>query len=76
MKTKAFKVGAKIKWNWMGREVAGKVRATYFKPVKKKFRGHLFKRNGSPERPAYLVESTSGSKVLKSHTELKSLKNL
>jgi hypothetical protein len=73
VKTKAFKVGAKIKWNWMGREVTGKVREIYFKTVKKTFRGHLFRRNGSSAMPAYLVESSSGNKVLKLHSEIKLL---
>jgi hypothetical protein len=73
MKTKAvkaFSVGAKVQWNWMGRPVKGKVLKIYLEPISKVLRGHTFIRNGSPERPAYLVKSEAGSDVLKSHTEL------
>ena len=74
MKTKAsktFRIGAKVQWIWMGRPVKGSVQKIYFKPVSKQMRGHLFKRNGSPERPAYLVKSDAGSEVLKLHSELR-----
>jgi hypothetical protein len=65
-----FKIGDKIKWRWMGRPVTGVIKKVYFKPVTKIFRGAEFKRNGSPEEPAYLVKSKAGSEVLKSHSEL------
>ena len=67
---KPFKVGDKIKWNWMGRAVSGVVKKVYLKPVSRIFRGTEFKRNGSTECPAYLVKSKAGSEVLKSHREL------
>ncbi len=68
---KTFKVGDQIQWNWMGRAVKGIVKKIYFKPVTKTFRGTEFTRNGSPEKPAYLVKSDAGSEVLKSQSELK-----
>jgi len=58
---KAFDVGASVQWIWMGRPVKGIVRKIYFKPVSRTFRGHLLKRNGSSEKPAYLVKSEAGS---------------
>ena len=71
---KAFKVGEKIKWKWMGRAVKGVVKQIYLKPVTKVFRGTEFTRNGSPEVPAYLVRSNAGSEILKSHSELSEFK--
>lgn len=67
---KVFAKGDQIRWNWMGRAVKGVVKQIYFKPVVKTFRGTVFKRNGTKEKPAYLVQSEAGSKVLKSHSEL------
>lgn len=69
--SKAFRVGAKVQWIWMGRPVKGTVKKIFLKPVSKELRGHLFTRNGSPEKPAYLVKSEAGSDVLKLHTELR-----
>lgn len=68
---KVFTKGDKIQWNWMGHAVKGVVKQIYFKPVVKTFRGTEFKRNGTKENPAYLVQSEAGSEVLKLHSELK-----
>ena len=68
---KHFKPGTEVQWNWMGRVVKGSVKQIYFRPIAKTFRETLFKRNGSPETPAYLVKSHAGSDVLKLHTELR-----
>lgn len=74
MKIKPVKIleeGTTVQWTWMGRPVIGVVKRAYLKPVSKTLRGHIFKRNGSPEKPAYLVKSQAGNEVLKSHTELR-----
>jgi hypothetical protein len=71
--TKPFKVGEKIKWLWMGRDVKGVIKKIYLKPVVRTFRGTEFRRNGSVEKPAYLIKSDAGSEVLKSHSELSPL---
>jgi len=68
---KPFRIGAKVQWNWMGLKVHGVVKKIFFKPVQKTIRGHLFRRNSSIEKPAYLVVSKAGNDVLKSHSELK-----
>lgn len=67
---KAFKIGASVQWNWMGHVVQGSVKKVYFKPVTKMREGKPFTRNGSLEKPAYLVKSAAGSEVLKLHSEL------
>jgi hypothetical protein len=73
MKTigKVFPIGAEVQWTWMGRPVKGKILKIFVKPVSRTLRGHEFKRNGSPEKPAYLIRSAAGSDVLKLHTELR-----
>ena len=72
--SKAFPIGTPVQWIWMGRPVKGKVLKIFLRPVSKVLRGHEFKRNGSPEKPAYLVKSEAGSDVIKSHTELRKSK--
>ncbi len=67
---KTFKPGAKVKWNWMGRTVNGTVEKMYVTRVSKSFRGTVFTRLGSVQKPAYLVKSAAGNLVLKSQTEL------
>lgn len=72
MKTlKSFDVGSMVQWIWMGRPVKGTVKKIYLKSVTKVLRGHTYKRNGSAEKPAYLIKSAAGSEVLKLHTELR-----
>ena len=68
---KIFRVGTKVQWTWMGRPVNGVIKKIYIRPVSKELRGHVFTRNGSLERPAYLIKSEVGSEVLKLHTELR-----
>ena len=67
---KAFKKGEKIKWKWAGGTVDGTVEEIYFGPIEMEIKGSRIKRNGSVEKPAYLVKSDSGNIALKLQTEL------
>ncbi len=67
---KPYKVKSKIVWKWLGREIHGHVVEVYFEPVTKTIKDKKIKRNGSPDCPAYLVQSTAGNLALKLHTEL------
>lgn len=69
---KAYKVGSKIQWQWLGGVIKGTVKEVHLEPVTKTIKGKNIKRNGSPEKPAYLVESEAGNLALKLHTELSS----
>ncbi len=73
-RAKPFNVGSSVQWNWMGMQIRGTVTKIYFRPVKKALRGTVVKRNGSEEKPAYLVKSNAGNDVLKLHTELSAAK--
>jgi hypothetical protein len=42
----------------------------HFGPTEKELKGKKIKRNGSVEKPAYLVKSQAGNFALKLHTEL------
>jgi hypothetical protein len=70
MKTLSFKFRTKVQWKWLGRPIHGIVKEVFLTPVTKTIKGKQIKRNGSPEKPAYLVESDAGNLALKLHTEL------
>jgi len=65
-----FKKGAKVEWKWLGRKISGKVEEVFLEPVVKTIKGKRIKRNGSPEKPAYLVRSEADNLALKLETEL------
>ena len=56
-----FKIGKKVKWQWLGRSIEGVIKEVYIIPVTKLIKGKKIKRNGSKEVPAYLVESKAGN---------------
>lgn len=70
-----FKIGEKISWNWAGGLIKGEVVEVHFAPIEQVIKGSKIKRNGSVEKPAYLVKSEAGNVALKLHTELSALKN-
>ena len=65
MKTKAFEVGSKIKWKYIGYIIDGTVEEVFMGPVEKEIKGKKIKRNGSVEKPAYLVKSEAGNYCFK-----------
>lgn len=67
---KAFKKGARVQWKWLGRPILGVVKEIFTTSVEKVIKGKRIKRNGSKEKPAYLVESEAGNLALKLHSEL------
>ena len=66
----SFKVNDKVFWKWMGREIHGNVQEVFFGPITKEIKGKFIKRNGSVEKPAYLVKSEAGNFAVKLETEL------
>jgi len=69
-KMRPFKKNSKITWNWAGGIIHGTVVEIYEGPIEKIIKGKKIKRNGSVEKPAYLVKSEAGNYALKLHTEL------
>ena len=67
---KNFRKNAKIKWKWAGNTIKGKIVEIFMGPVEKEIKGKKIKRNGTVEKPAYLVQSDAGNFALKLHTEL------
>lgn len=72
-KNNAFKVGDKISWKWAGGLIKGQIEEVHFAPIELVIKGSRIKRNGSVEKPAYVVKSEAGNIALKLHTELTAL---
>jgi hypothetical protein len=65
-----LKIGTKVSWKWAGGIINGTVEEIHFAPIEKIIKGSKIKRNGSVEKPAYVVKSEAGNIALKLHTEL------
>lgn len=66
-----FKVKEKVQWSFVGRPILGTVEEIFFESVTKTIKGKKITRNGSEEKPAYLVKSEAGNIALKLESELK-----
>ncbi|PZN93720.1 MAG: DUF2945 domain-containing protein [Hyphomicrobiales bacterium] len=70
--TDPLRKGTAVRWNWGSGTAEGKVEEVFTRPVSRTIKGKRIRRNGSQEKPAYLVKQEDGDRVLKSHGELKS----
>lgn len=69
-----WRVGSRVCWMWLGRPVHGTVKDVFIERVEKVIKGKTIVRNGSKDRPAYLVVSDAGNEALKLHSELRESK--
>jgi hypothetical protein len=67
---KPYTKKSKVYWKWAGGTVHGTIEEIFMGPIEKEIKGKKIKRNGSVEKPAYLVKSEAGNLALKLHTEL------
>jgi len=65
-----FKQGSRVQWKWLGRPIVGKVEEIFTAPIVRVIKGKRIKRNGTVERPAYLVRSEANNIALKLESEL------
>jgi hypothetical protein len=65
-----FKAGDKVRWNWGSGTGEGRVVERFERRVQRTLKGAKVVKNGSAERPAYLIEQEDGAKVLKLASEL------
>ena len=68
--SEAFRMGMRVKWNWGQGVGRGRVAERFDRHVEKTIEGALIRRNGTAKNPAYLVQTDSGSEVLKLASEL------
>lgn len=67
------RVGSTVEWDW-GKGTGtgtGKVAESFTRPVERRVKGALVKRDATEDNPAYLIEQADGGRVLKSHSELR-----
>jgi hypothetical protein len=62
--------GSKVKWNWGGGTVEGKVEETYTEKTSKTIKGNEVTRNGEDGNKALYIKSDDGDYVLKSESEV------
>ncbi len=73
MKNSSFEIGTRVSWKWAGGLIEGVVEEVHYAPIERVIKGSKIKRNGSVEKPAYVVKSAAGNIALKLHTELTKL---
>lgn len=71
MKMKHYAINTEVEWEWGSGSAVGNIREKFTSDVERRLKGTSVKREASESEPAYLIEQDDGSKVLKSHSELK-----
>lgn len=67
----AFAKGERVEWDWGRGTARARVEEVFPRRVSRTIKGKRITRNGSPERPAYLLVQEDGGQVLKLHSELR-----
>jgi hypothetical protein len=67
--------GERVSWKWGKHRAEGKIVRKYTVPVEKSINDTTINRNALAKEPAYMVEQKNGGRVLKSESELKSVKS-
>tara|TARA_Y100000296_G_scaffold54394_1_gene62363 strand:+ start:137 stop:361 length:225 start_codon:yes stop_codon:yes gene_type:complete len=71
MMMKHFAVNTEVEWEWGNGSATGNIREKFTSDVERTIKGSSVKREASDSDPAYLIEQDDGSKVIKSHSEIK-----
>lgn len=71
MMMKHYAVNTEVEWEWGNGSATGNIREKFTSDVTRTIKGSSVKREASDSDPAYLIEQDDGSKVLKSHSEIK-----
>lgn len=68
---KHYAINTEVEWEWGNGSASGNIREKFTSEVERTIKGSSVKRDASETDPAYMIEQDDGSKVLKSHSELK-----
>ena len=68
---KHYAINTKVKWPWGNGEGEGYIRQKYTERVTKVIDGTEVTRDADDNYPAYLIEQTDGTEVLKAASELR-----
>lgn len=63
------KVGARVTWKWGSGTASGRIVERFERRVQRTIKGAKVVKNGTSEKPAFLIEQEDGGKVLKLGSE-------
>lgn len=66
-----YQKGQWLEWDWGNGTAQGKVQDSFTENVTRTIDGTEVTRDADEDNPAYLLEQEDGSRVLKSHSELR-----
>ena len=66
----SIRKGSKVSWSWGNGSATGKVTEVHHDEVERQIKGEKIKRNGSRDDPAYVIEQSDGTRVLKLKSEV------
>ena len=69
--SKTYNKGTTVEWEWGNGTAKGEVQESFTEEVERQIDGNSVKRNADQDNPAYMIEQSDGSRVLKSHSELR-----
>ena len=67
----SYQTGTKVEWDWGNGTGTGKIVKKYTQKITLKLQGSEVTRKASGDEPAYKIEQSDGSEVLKSGSELR-----
>ena len=70
MELEKWQIGDKVWWKGMGQEIDGTIKDIFTHKITLEIKGEKITRNGSVEKPAYLLESDAGELSLKLMSEI------
>lgn len=65
-----FRKGDKVRWHWGAGTAFGRITERFDRRIQRTIGGARIVRRGTPENPAYLVETEDGKVALKRGSEL------
>ena len=68
-----YQTNTKVEWDWGSGTATGYIREVFRDKVTRTFQGSEVTRDASDDNPAYIIEQEDGAKVLKSHSELRTV---
>ena len=62
--------GTEVKWSWGDGTAKGTVKEVHHETITRKIDGNEITRHGSDDDPAYVIEQSDGTQVLKLNSEV------
>ena len=66
----SIRKGTEVSWSWGNGSASGTVTEVHHDTVERQVKGEKIKRKGSKDDPAYVIEQSDGTRVLKLRSEV------